>query len=235
MRGLLDPSVPPATVAGLDLVRGRDGELLVLEDNLRMPSGAAYAAARCAKMVEPALEAALRPRRAATYWRSSAPPRAPPPREGRERPGGAIALRRARRAAPGTSTRGSGASSGMPIVDARPARDSSAGGSSPVSARERRAARRHLPPPRRRPPERRPTAASTALGELLLPALRSGRLRCVNAFGTGLADDKLAHVYVERMVGFYLGEEPLLRSVPSYRPQRRAQARRRRWSGSTSW
>jgi uncharacterized circularly permuted ATP-grasp superfamily protein len=56
----------------------------------------------------------------------------------------------------------------------------------------------------------------TALGELLLPALESGRLRCVNGFGTGLADDKLAHAYAESMVRFYLGEEPLLRSVASF-------------------
>ncbi len=56
----------------------------------------------------------------------------------------------------------------------------------------------------------------TELGELVLPALESGRLRCLNAFGTGVADDKLAHAYVEAMVRFYLGEEPLLRSVPSY-------------------
>ena len=33
------PACPPATVAGLDLIRDADGELLVLEDNLRMPSG----------------------------------------------------------------------------------------------------------------------------------------------------------------------------------------------------
>src|ERR1700744_474522 len=45
MRGLLDPGVPPATVAGMDLIRDSDGELLVLEDNLRMPSGATYAIA----------------------------------------------------------------------------------------------------------------------------------------------------------------------------------------------
>lgn len=56
----------------------------------------------------------------------------------------------------------------------------------------------------------------TGLGELLLPALETGRLRCVNAFGTGVADDKLAHAYAESMVRFYLGEEPLLRSVPSF-------------------
>ncbi len=61
-----------------------------------------------------------------------------------------------------------------------------------------------------------PDGGLTALGELLLPALQAGRLRCVNAFGTGVADDKLAHAYSESMVRFYLGEEPLLRSVPSY-------------------
>jgi carboxylate-amine ligase len=61
-----------------------------------------------------------------------------------------------------------------------------------------------------------PDGSLTGLGELLLPALQSGRLRCVNAFGTGLADDKLAHAYAERMVRFYLGEQPLLRSVPSF-------------------
>src|SRR6185369_13040477 len=62
----------------------------------------------------------------------------------------------------------------------------------------------------------RPGGGLTRLGELLLPALRAGRLRCVNAFGTGIADDKLAHPYAEAMVRFYLAEQPLLRSVPSY-------------------
>jgi carboxylate-amine ligase len=35
----------------------------------------------------------------------------------------------------------------------------------------------------------------------------------VNAFGAGVADDKLTHAYVEDMIRFYLGEEPRLRSV----------------------
>jgi uncharacterized circularly permuted ATP-grasp superfamily protein len=38
----------------------------------------------------------------------------------------------------------------------------------------------------------------------------------VNAFGTGVADDKLIHAHVEEMVRFYLGEEPLLPSVHTY-------------------
>jgi uncharacterized circularly permuted ATP-grasp superfamily protein len=41
----------------------------------------------------------------------------------------------------------------------------------------------------------------------------------VNGFGTGAADDKLTHAYVEEMVRFYLGEEPLVRSVRTYDPR----------------
>jgi carboxylate-amine ligase len=62
----------------------------------------------------------------------------------------------------------------------------------------------------------RPDGSLTALGEMLVPALRAGTLRCLNAFGAGVADDKLAHAHVERMVEFYLGEEALLPSVPTF-------------------
>jgi uncharacterized circularly permuted ATP-grasp superfamily protein len=53
----------------------------------------------------------------------------------------------------------------------------------------------------------------TQVGQLLVPPVRAGTLGLVNAFGTGVADDKLAHAYVEDMVRFHLGEEPRLRSV----------------------
>jgi carboxylate-amine ligase len=56
----------------------------------------------------------------------------------------------------------------------------------------------------------------TVLGEVLSGPWLGGRLGLVNAFGTGVADDKLTHAYVEDIVRFYLGEEPLLRSVPTY-------------------
>jgi uncharacterized circularly permuted ATP-grasp superfamily protein len=46
----------------------------------------------------------------------------------------------------------------------------------------------------------------------------NGTLAVANAFGTGVADDKLLHAYVEDMVRFYLDEEPLLRSVQTYDP-----------------
>ena len=53
----------------------------------------------------------------------------------------------------------------------------------------------------------------TAVGELLWPALRAGTVGLVNAFGTGVADDKRVYPYVDDLVRFYLGEEPLVRSV----------------------
>jgi uncharacterized circularly permuted ATP-grasp superfamily protein len=58
----------------------------------------------------------------------------------------------------------------------------------------------------------------TAVGAALVEPLAAGTLACVNAFGTGVADDKLMHAYVEDMVRFYLGEEPLLASVRTYDP-----------------
>jgi carboxylate-amine ligase len=56
----------------------------------------------------------------------------------------------------------------------------------------------------------------TEVGRLLLEPLRSGRLGVVNAFGTGVADDKLTHAYVEDMIRFYLREAPLLPSVETF-------------------
>ena len=60
------------------------------------------------------------------------------------------------------------------------------------------------------------TGKATWLAELLLEPCRNGRLACVNGLGSGVADDKLVHAYVEEMVRFYLGEEPLIESVPTY-------------------
>ena len=56
----------------------------------------------------------------------------------------------------------------------------------------------------------------TDVGAALYEPLRTGALSVVNGFGTGVADDKLVHAYVEDMVRFYLSEEPLLPSVRTY-------------------
>ena len=56
----------------------------------------------------------------------------------------------------------------------------------------------------------------TWLHEMLLEPVRHGNFRLVCSFGTGVADDKLSHAYVEDMIRFYLGEEPILPSLRSY-------------------
>jgi uncharacterized circularly permuted ATP-grasp superfamily protein len=212
MRGLLDGGLPPATVAGLDLIRDADGELLVLEDNLRMPSGATYALA-VREAVAPALGLALRPRALDSYLTTlGAAIRAAAP-DGRESPAAAV-LSDGPASGAWYEHRRLGRELGLAVV--RPGELEVERGR--LYARQSRG-RRRLDVLYRRLDEDRlsaPDGSPTALGELLLPALESGRLRCVNAFGSGLADDKLAHAYVEEMVRFYLGEQPLLRSVPSF-------------------
>jgi uncharacterized circularly permuted ATP-grasp superfamily protein len=213
MQGLLDPEVPPATVAGMDLVRGRDGELRVLEDNLRMPSGATYALA-VREIVEAEIEAPLRPRHHGDYLEQlGAALRAAAP-EGRDEPVVAILSDGPENGAWYEHER-IGRELGFAIVT--PARLELS--RDRVFARLSRERRVQVDVIYRRQDAdqlTREDGSLTELGELLLPALRSGRLRCGNALGTGLADDKLTHAYVERMIDFYLGEELLLRSVPSY-------------------
>lgn len=53
----------------------------------------------------------------------------------------------------------------------------------------------------------------TNVAALLVEPWLEGRLGVINAFGTGVADDKAIHAYVEEMIGFYLGEQPLVSSV----------------------
>ncbi|MCB1910112.1 MAG: circularly permuted type 2 ATP-grasp protein [Rhodocyclaceae bacterium] len=51
----------------------------------------------------------------------------------------------------------------------------------------------------------------------LLQAYRAGKVTLANAVGGGLADDKSIYPYVPEMIRFYLGEEPILNNVPTYR------------------
>jgi uncharacterized circularly permuted ATP-grasp superfamily protein len=51
----------------------------------------------------------------------------------------------------------------------------------------------------------------------LFAAYRAGNVALANAVGTGIADDKGIYPYVPEMVRFYLGEEPLLANVATWR------------------
>ncbi|WP_246480477.1 circularly permuted type 2 ATP-grasp protein [Inhella gelatinilytica] len=50
----------------------------------------------------------------------------------------------------------------------------------------------------------------------LLSVYKLGHVVLANAIGTGVADDKSIYPYVPDMVRFYLGEEPILRNVPTW-------------------
>jgi uncharacterized circularly permuted ATP-grasp superfamily protein len=60
------------------------------------------------------------------------------------------------------------------------------------------------------------TPVGTPLGSLLTDAVRAGRLGLANVPGNGIADDAATYAWVPAMIRFYLGEEPLLASVPTW-------------------
>src|SRR6056300_34907 len=50
----------------------------------------------------------------------------------------------------------------------------------------------------------------------LTRAWRAGKVAIANAPGSGVADDKVIYAFVPEMIRYYLGEEPILSSVPTY-------------------
>ncbi len=60
----------------------------------------------------------------------------------------------------------------------------------------------------------RPTSTLGCAG--LMDAYKAGHVAICNAVGTGVADDKSIYPYVPDMIKFYLGEEPILKNVPTF-------------------
>ncbi|GIF07524.1 carboxylate--amine ligase/circularly permuted type 2 ATP-grasp protein [Actinoplanes siamensis] len=61
-----------------------------------------------------------------------------------------------------------------------------------------------------------PGADGMPLGPSLVAALHAGTVTLANALGNGIGDDKAVYAYVSRMIEYYLGEKPLLADVPTY-------------------
>ena len=51
----------------------------------------------------------------------------------------------------------------------------------------------------------------------LMNVYRSGGVAIASAPGTGVADDKAVYTYVPEMIRFYLGEQPILKNVPTWK------------------
>ncbi|MGI8801165.1 MAG: circularly permuted type 2 ATP-grasp protein [Solirubrobacteraceae bacterium] len=210
---------PPSTwipLAGLDVVRDTDGDFKVLEDNVRTPSGLAYAiAARDALTESLPVPAGLAVRSLAPAFellgralRAAAPAGAAEP--------AIVVLTDGPHNAAYYEHSTIASELGLPLL-------------TPADLRLRRGRLLARIDGRDRPVDvvyRRTdidrlyddAGTLTSLGELVAAPWLAGRLGLVNAFGTGVADDKLIHAYVEDIVRFYLDDEPLLRSVPTYDP-----------------
>ncbi len=50
----------------------------------------------------------------------------------------------------------------------------------------------------------------------LINAYRAGNVSLANSIGTGIADDKVVYYFVPRMIKYYLDQEPILPNVPTY-------------------
>jgi carboxylate-amine ligase len=205
-------------VIGFDLVRGPGGDFLVLEDNLRTPSGLAYLlAARAAlhatlpaclarpRPVDPAVFKLLRDTlRAAAPDPSAAKDHAPQAVVITDGPQNIAYYEHARLAA-GLEAPLLTPDDLMPDGDLLYARLPDG------SVRRVDVVYRRTDEDRIRDEHGR----LTMIARLLLPAWLGGTIGLVNAFGNGVADDKLVHGHVEDFVRFYLEEEPLVPSVPT--------------------
>ena len=50
----------------------------------------------------------------------------------------------------------------------------------------------------------------------IVDAYESGNVTLANALGAGVADDKVVYAYVPQMIEYYLAQKPILKSVPTY-------------------
>jgi uncharacterized circularly permuted ATP-grasp superfamily protein len=213
MRGIAVPGNCWIGVAGLDVVRDHTGEWLVLEDNLRTPSGFAYLhAARIALLrhLDVAPEAMPRPLDGEIDLLADAMRAAAPEAAHGHRMPQAVVLTDGPKNSAFWEHAWLARHLDIPLVQ-------------PSDLEQRDGSLWFRPPGERHRAlvdvvYRRTNAdrIDSPIGELLYEPVRRGTLGLINQFGTGVADDKLTHAYVEDMIRYYLAEEPVLASVPTY-------------------
>ncbi|ADV84067.1 protein of unknown function DUF404 [Terriglobus saanensis SP1PR4] len=217
MVGLQVPRNIYIAVVGTDLIRLENGEFVVLEDNLRVPSGVSYMLTnrRVMKRIFPQLFRSYGVRPIEQYTqlllgtlRSLAP-------EGRPEPN--IVL-----LSPGVFNSAYfehaylARQMGIELVEGRDlvTHDNvvymrTTSGLRRVDVIYRRVDDDFIDPLIFR--------ADSMLGVAgLFNAYRAGNVTLANAFGTGVADDKALYAYVPAIIKFYLSEEPILKNVETF-------------------
>jgi uncharacterized circularly permuted ATP-grasp superfamily protein len=216
--GVCPPNGVRVHVAGIDLIRDEQGEFRVLEDNLRTPSGVSYVVENRLAMARtfPALFAEQHvnpvdeyPARLLAALRAAAPPHATAPVVVLLTPGvyNAAYFEHTMLAR----------LMGVELVEGRDLVCTgnrvflhTTQGRQPVDVIYRRVDDEFLDPLHFRP--------ESVIGcPGVLNAARAGNVTIANAVGNGVADDKLLYTYVPDLIRYYLGEEPLLANVESYR------------------
>jgi uncharacterized circularly permuted ATP-grasp superfamily protein len=216
--GIEPPNGVRIHVAGIDLIRDEQGRFRVLEDNVRIPSGVSYVMANrhAITTVFPEAFATHRirpvseyPRRLLAALRAAAPSGITDPTVVVLTPGiyNSAYFEHAWLAR----------TMGVELVEGRDlictggrVKMRTTGGETQVDVIYRRVDDDFLDPVQFR--------ADSQLGcPGLVNAARAGHVTIANAVGNGVADDKLVYTYVPDLVRFYLGEEPILPNVPTYR------------------
>ena len=206
---------PRVHIIGFDLARRGDGEMVVLEDNVRTPSGLAYAlAARevITGLLDPGpfnphpIDEA--PALLGHALRDAAPDGVDAPRIVLVSDGHSSTAWWEHRALAASIEADVATLDDLEVTDRR---------------LWTRGDRRHeqVDVVYRRTDDPRLTVGEESpsrLGKMALEPLRTGTLGMVNAFGAGVADDKLTYAYTDELIRFYLDEEPLLRTIPTYDP-----------------
>jgi len=204
-------------ICGTDLIRDKDGRYLVLEDNLRCPSGASYMIENRAAMRRafPNVFQSYRVRPVEGYADTLLKSLLHLASSRSEKPNVVLLT-------PGVYNSAYfehtflARQMGIPIVEGRDlvVRDSrvfmrTTSGLVPVDVIYRRIDDDFLDPSVFRP--------DSMLGVPgLVNAYRAGRVALANAIGTGVADDKVIYAYVPKIIKYYLDQEPLLPNVNTY-------------------
>lgn len=205
-------------VSGIDLVRDNEGEFRVLEDNVRVPSGVSYVMtnrrAIAAALPETFAEHRIRPvagypQRLLAALRAAAPAGVTDPNVVVLTPGvyngayfeHALLAR----------TMGVELVEGRDLVCYRGrVMMRTTAGLAQVHVIYRRVDDEFLDPVQFR--------SDSVLGcPGLINAARAGNVTIANAVGNGVADDKLVYTYLPELIRYYLGEEPALRNVDTWR------------------
>jgi len=217
MRGMQVPRNVYVAVAGTDLLRLNSGEFVVLEDNLRVPSGVSYMLTnrRLMRRSFPQLflNFAVQPVEHYTQALSSTLRSLSP--EGRAEP--TIVL-----LTPGIYNSAYfehtylARQMGIELVEGRDLviHDNivymrTTAGLKRVDVIYRRVDDDFIDPLAFR--------SDSGLGAAgLFNAYRAGNVTLANAFGTGVADDKAIYAYVPAIIRYYMGEDPILNNVETY-------------------